>query len=211
MDDISKKTQLRAVQYFYVDGTFEFSMGGLCLLLGLYFYLQHRLTGSLVGEMMAPFFILVVLGGGWGINRLAMALKARLTFPRTGYVNYRAGQGLPPRWRTALGGGLGVLVSAFAGWLAVRRPAGLDWLPLLTGLGFGLALGLFARRTALPRFYALAVVILAGGMAFSMLGLEQWAGLAGTYGGIGLLLVLTGAGVLYGYLRRNPLPQEEIP
>jgi hypothetical protein len=203
-------SQRRALQYMDVEGAIEFGMGGLYLLLALYFYLQHRLSGSLVGEMLMPFMILVVLGGAWGANRLMVAMKSRLTYPRSGYVAYRRDQRWPLGLRVAIGGGLGALVSAFAGWLAVHRPAGLDWIPLLTGLGFGLAFGLVGWRTALARFFALAVISLAAGMALSILGLQEWAGVPAYYGGMGLLLILTGACVLRNYLRQNPLPQEQI-
>jgi hypothetical protein len=207
--DPASQSQRRVIQYWYVDGTFEFSMGGLCLLLAAYFYFQNLLNGTLIGEMLVPFFILIVIGGGWLINRLVMRMKERLTFPRTGYVSFRREDGLKGRMRIAIGGGVAMLVSAFLGWLVIHEPANMSWMPAISGAGFGLAIGIFAWRTSLPRFYALAVISLALGIALSMLGLEQWLGVTLYYLGLGVILVSVGARVLGNYLRQHAVSDEE--
>lgn len=208
MPDELKKPQLRAIQYYYVDGAFEFGMGGLCLLLAAYFYFQNVLRDTALGEMLITLFILIVIGGGWLINRLVRWLKERITFPRTGYVSYRRDQEQKRGVRIAVGGGVGMLISALVGWMVIHRPAALDWMPLLTGLLFGFVIALFAWRTQLARFYVLAVISLALGIALSVLGLEEWSGVTVYYGAMSLVLLFTGACVLRTYLRHNPAPQE---
>ena len=46
------KTKLRAIQYYYIDGTFEFTFGGLCLLLAGFFYLQSVVADSQSGSLL---------------------------------------------------------------------------------------------------------------------------------------------------------------
>ncbi len=208
MADEIQRSQLRALQYWYVDGTFEMGMGGLCLLLAAYFYFQDVLRGTLVGEMLAPAFLLVVIGGGWLINRFVRRVKERITFPRTGYVAYRSRQETRRGVRIAFAGGLGMLIAAFIGWLVVHSPSALDWMPLLTGFLFGVVLLLFAWRIRLGRFSLLALLSLALGIALSILNMEEWSGVTLYYGAMGLLLVLTGACVLRSYLRQNPAPED---
>ena len=48
MSDDLRKVQLRAVQYFFVDGTFEFGFGLLCLILAAFFFLENRIHGWLL-------------------------------------------------------------------------------------------------------------------------------------------------------------------
>lgn len=210
MPDEYKRSQLRAIQYYYVDGTFEFGMGGLCLLLAAYFYFQDVLRGTLAGDMLMPLFILAVIGGGWLIKRLVLRLKERITFPRTGYVSYRRENEMKRGIRIAIGGGVGMLISALVGWTVVHGPAALDWMPLLTGVLFGLAIGLFAFRTRLLRFIVLALISMALGVLLSTLMLAEWTGVTVYYAVMGLVFLFAGACVLRTYLRQNPAPQKIV-
>jgi len=57
MADELKKSQLHAIQYFFVDGTFEFSFGGLCLVLAIYFFVQEAAPGTLLSAILNMGFI----------------------------------------------------------------------------------------------------------------------------------------------------------
>ena len=73
-----KQPQLRAIQYFYVDGSFEFGFGLLCLMLGVFFYIETHVQGWL-SAVVDGSLVMVMIGGAWLINRLIKQLKERIT------------------------------------------------------------------------------------------------------------------------------------
>ena len=86
--ELVDKKQLRAMQYWYVDGTYEFSMAGIFLLLTVYYLLLAKFEGTKFGAFLSIIMVLVFVGGMFGVSWLIRQLKARVTFPRTGYVSY---------------------------------------------------------------------------------------------------------------------------
>src|SRR6266508_3231018 len=83
----------RVKSYWYTDGIGELAGGGLILLIGLYFAGQEWLPEGSVGRTLLESSLALLLIGGAAVTRwLVNALKARLTYPRTGYVEYQASQ-----------------------------------------------------------------------------------------------------------------------
>jgi hypothetical protein len=208
MTDDLKKPQLRAIQYFYADGSFEFSFGGLCLLLAIYFTIQAAAPKSLLSNILDMGFILIVLGGSFLINRLVQALKERVTYPRTGYVAYKREYGLKRGVRLAMGMLIGALLSAFTIIAITKSPNVMDWMPGITGLIFAAVIAWLGYRSALPRFYlvALAVLLISVGLASS--GIGNMSGLALVYGLTSLVLFVSGGVTLWKYLRSTRSPQD---
>ncbi len=64
MPDDLKNSQLRTLQYFYVDGSFEFGLGLLSLILAAFFYAQTHVHGWL-SAVVDSSLVLVLIGGGW--------------------------------------------------------------------------------------------------------------------------------------------------
>jgi hypothetical protein len=211
MTDDLKQSQLRAIQYFYVDGTFEFSFGGLCLLLAIYFYFQAILPESLLATLLNMAFILVVLGASFLINRLVHRLKEHLTYPRTGFVAYRPKYGLKLGVRIAIGLTLGFLFSTLIIIGIKKNPNVMDWMPGITGLFFGIVLAWIGFRSALPRFYLVALAIFVTGIGLAVSGIGYAMGLALVYGLTSLVLFISGSLTLWTYLRKNPEKVEEQP
>ena len=46
MTDEYDKPMLRAVQCHYIDGAFELTFGGICLLRGYFFFIQAAIPGN---------------------------------------------------------------------------------------------------------------------------------------------------------------------
>jgi hypothetical protein len=202
--DPLQNAQKRAMQYWYVDGTFEFSFGGICLILAAYFYVSHLLTDSWMGGLMIVFFILVMLGGGWLVNRLVMRMKERITFPRTGYVSFVRKTG-SSRWgRALLLGSVAGIISALMTLLLANRPAGFDWMVTASGLLFGAVVTYLGFRTGATRFFVNAAISFALGIALGFANLPENLGLAVFYGLLGLALLIVGGISLWQYLRQNP-------
>jgi hypothetical protein len=201
--------QKRAIQYWYVDGTFEFSFGGLCLILSAYFYTNYLLAESWIANLLTALFILVIIGGGYLVNRLVLTMKERLTFPRTGYIAFSRPAG-SKRWGRALL--VGLVAAALSGVLAfllMNHPLTFDWATAATGLVFSAVVVYLGLRSELARFFLEAALSLALGLALGFVNLPKDLGLTSFYGLLGLLLLLFGAFNLWQYLRANPAPVED--
>ncbi len=207
MPDEVKKSQLRTIQYFYVDGSFEFGFGLMCLLLAGYFYAEAHLQGWL-GALVDASLILVMIGGGYFIQLSIRKLKERITYPRTGYVSYHNERRPKGGWRIAIGLVTGGLVAALATVLVTTPRAGVAIMPAFRAILLGLFLALIGWRSAIPRFYLLALLSAALGAVLAFSGLEDNTSLTVYYAGIAAVLLLTGACVLWSYLRQNPASQE---
>ena len=206
--DPLQNAQKRAFQYWYVDGTFEFSFGGICLILAAYFYVSHLLTDSWMGGLMMVFFILAMLGGGWLVNRLVMSMKERITFPRTGYVSFVRKTGFKRGKRALLLGGVSGLIAALMTLLLANRPTGFDWMVTASGLIFSAVVIYLGFRTGATRFFVNAAISFVLGIALGFANLPENLSLAVFYGLLGLALLIVGGISLWQYLRQNPQPAE---
>ena len=207
--DPASRPGLRAIQYWYVDGTYEIGFGLLCLILTAYFYIEKQVEGTWLSAVVDGSLILVFIGGGALVNWLTHKWKERVTYPRTGYVAYRREGRMKRGLRIALGLVVGGLMGAVVAVLVTRPFEDFDVMPLVSGLLMGIVLAILAWRTSLPRLYLLAACsILAGlGLAFTRLG--NYTGLSIFYAALGGAMILSGLVTLVIYLRQNPVPQEE--
>ena len=204
-DDINYHVQ-RTRQYWHVDGLAELVAGGIFILLGAYFFALATLPpSSLLNILLQAGFALIFIGSLLLGKRLVSALKARLTFPRTGFVAYRRANGRS-RWISA---GLALIMAALVAALVATAPASLAWMPAITGLVVAGVWLLFASRVGLPRFFLLAIASLSFGMGLSLARLGDIPGLAIYYPLMGFILLLSGGLTLRSYLKQAPAPQEE--
>src|SRR5512138_969098 len=80
----------RIRRYWYTDGIGELIGGGMFILLGLYFAIQQLLgQNSMVSGILQASLALLMIAGMFVSRRLINGLKARLTYPRTGYIEYQ--------------------------------------------------------------------------------------------------------------------------
>lgn len=207
MSDELKKSQQRAIQYFYSDGTFEFALGLLSLLLAVYFYLEAHVQGWL-STIVEASLVLVMISGAVLINRLIKRLKERLTWPRTGYVSYQRKKGVQRGWGFAIGLVIGGVVAMVTTVLVMTQDLKIAVMPLLSGLLFGILLVILGWRTSIPRFYLLALLSAVLGVALAYSRLENTVSLIAYYASITVVLLFTGTCVLRTFLRQNPIPKD---
>ncbi len=206
--DPLQNAQKRAFQYWYVDGSFEFSFGGLCLLLAAYFYAQTLLAQSWLSSLMVVFFLLVMIGGAFVLNRLVMTMKERITFPRTGYISFPRKTG-SNRWgRALLLGAVSAILSAGIVLRLSNRPIGFDWTVTASGLLFGAVVTYLGFRTGAARFFVNAALSIGLGLSIGFANLADNFGLTAFYGLLGLGMLAVGGFSLWMYLRQNPAPVE---
>lgn len=217
MADDLKKLQLRVLQYEFVDGTFEFSFGALCLLFAVFLYIQAAATETLLCDILfVGFFFLGIPGGAFLIERLARQFRERITYPRTGFIAPKRGPEQEPRrvTRLIIRIGVPVLVAVIVTLLVLYRPlinpspaqASIQspiWI-LFTGLTLGGVWMIVAWRIALPRFYLLGIITLLMGFILPFTGAGTMFGMALFFGLTSLILLIFGGVTLLKYLRQNP-------
>ena len=207
-DNEMKQMEQRVKRYWYTDGIAELTSGGLFVLLGVYFGAQGFFgEGSTASIILQISLILVMVGGIFGVRWLVNDLKTRLTYPRTGYVEYRVNE-KNVKVRRYLVAGVAMTI-AIASVVLVDYIRGLDTMALITGLLVGVIfIALRGKSSGLKRFYLLGVLAMVLGVTLSFSGLSQAYNLGLLYGLLGIAVMFSGGLVLRRYLSENPLPPE---
>lgn len=200
----------RTAAYWYVDGLSEIGMGILLLVLGISFlftgFVQPETPSTFLWGFGQP---LVVLSIALGVGRLIKIVKAKLTYPRTGYVSYPR-----PKGRRRV---LNILLSMLvAGLLAFLLNTLGDFVTgnmmiafsaiIFAGLGFYLGL-----QFGLTRFYVVGGLVAAWGFFLAWLNPVEPLSTVFLFSGIGILWILSGLVTLIRYLRStSPMDEETI-
>lgn len=198
----------RVNRYWYSDGLGEILGGGMFILLGIYFAAQDFLgPQSLLTGILQTSLVLLMIGGAFVSRRLINTLKTRLTYPRTGYVEYRANEN-ERRSRLVLVFLLAFAVSALT-ITFVSIFNSFDSMVAVTGVVVGIILiRLRARASGLKRFYVLGAISIVVGLAFSASGLSNGYALGLYYASMGACFLISGGFTLVQYLHENPRPVE---
>ena len=213
MNQDFNEVQQRVRHYWFKDGVGEIAVGGLFLMLSLYFA-GHYFAGTrfLPSVWNAPLYIdlglaFLLLIGIVLTRKIIAVVKMHITYPRTGYVEYyiESKSSLLVRIAIFVAGTLFVLLL-----IAIGRWVGsFKWIPAFLGVFFGGALIFLRTRTfGLKRFnYHASLSILLGlGLTFSSMPIP---GLSVYYAVFGIWLLSWGVWVLAKYLRENPLPERD--
>jgi MFS family permease len=164
---------------------------------------QNSMVGGILQASLALLMIGGVFAGRWLIN----TLKTRLTYPRTGYVEYQVNE-RGRRWKRILPLILGFVIAALIT-VFVRRFQFFDSVVAVTGLIVAVILVVVqAKSSGLARFYVLGAVSLVLGFVLSLSGLPEGYSLGLFYGLMGVCSFISGGFTLRRYLQENPLPAE---
>ena len=203
-----KQVEKRVKRYWYTDGIAELASGGMFLLLGLYFgVLGYFQEGSLISVILQVSMILVMVGGAFGVRWLVNTLKARLTYPRTGYVEYRVNEKDAKRRRYIVMAVAAIF--AVASILLVNTIRDRDPMVLFIGVIVGVIfITLRGKSSGLKRFYLLGglSIVLGIGLAFSKI--SQVYTLSLFYGLLGIAILVSGTLVMRQYINENPIQLE---
>ena len=191
----------RSVKYWNEDGLPELVMGLLWVVWGGAWLVGSALPHGPVRStywMFTP--VLLALSGVAAVS-LTKKLKARVTFPRTGYVQWKE----PTRSQRFLTAAVAaVAAAALTAIVAKARTAGLETLAA-PGVGVILCLGfLVASLTQrAPHLLVLAGIALALGLAFSVLD-AGWGAMNWMLVALGVATTVMGAARFRRYLARHP-------
>jgi hypothetical protein len=206
LSDVDHRVKL----YWYTDGIGELIGGGMFILLGIYFALQGVVgQDSLLGGILQVSLILLMIGGSLISRKLINGLKTRLTYPRTGYVEYQVNEvNMKSRriWVILVAFAVSSLTMVFA-----RLFQSLDSIVAVTGVAVGLILVILrAKSSGMARFYVLGAVSIVLGLVLSVSGLPNAYNLGLFYGLMGLCFIISGGWTLRRYLEENPLPVDAV-
>jgi hypothetical protein len=199
MDNDVERAVKRSQRYWYDDGLVEVATGVVFAAIGLMFLAEAY--GLIPPGVSSIGLVVIVFAGWWLAGKAVRAAKARITYPRTGYVRYRRPEGRrKSRWVTAaIAGGMGALIAV----LFTQAPASLAWIPALNGVLVGAFILVMANNLGLLRFYALALLSAAIGIGISLAGLGDILGTGLYFLGTGIALALSGVFALVTYLRHT--------
>jgi len=207
MNSNSTEVERRIKRYWYIDGFGELMAGGMFLLLALYFSAQQYFGDqSSVGVILQSSFVLILIGGLAITRRLINTLKMRVTYPRTGYVEYEQKSEMQRRL-------LAIVVAMVVAVITVlisRRINRIDSLVAMSGVLVAIVLVVKQGWSAkVLRFYLLSLISLLLGILLSISGLPRGYNLGTFYGLMGTAFVISGTLTLIRYLHDNPLPVED--
>ena len=200
----TKNTLNRAYAHWIQDGIFEIGLGILLTGVGTLRAIIH-----FAGEKSAAYYwlsgglLLFMIGCGWGFSRIGKSLKARITYPRTGYTAFKT-YSFNYKSILVLFIFTGILGGTL-GWLSTQpnqQKMGV-FVPIVMGIYWALAFTYAAQRVGVKRLYYLAAIFVVIGLAIGALGVGIVLGVSFFYLSIGLALVVTGCVALVQYLRSH--------
>jgi len=208
MNENLSDVQQRVKRYWFVDGVGELIGGGwMCLILAVYFAAQQYLgDDSVMGSLLQVSLALVLIGGFFFVRRLINAAKLRVTYPRTGYVEYSTPEN---KILTNVLSALVAMIMAMTFIFIVRQFNRVDAMVAVTGAVMGIILFVKQVWTAkVKRFYILSVAALMYGAALSVSGFPRGYNLALFYALMSLSFAISGGLTLKKYLDENPSQTE---
>jgi hypothetical protein len=194
-----KSVERNVLQDYFRDGLMELSVGAYLLF-----------TGILMQAEMSSMFILVIVFAPLLVKRA----KERFTYPRVGYVKFtEAGRSTGQKILVML---VGVVV-AFALMLFFSRGGDkaqvlYRWMPLLPALLFQAALIPIGMKSGLVRYYVLAGLALAVGLAIPLIDLPGKLDSIALYlMSTGPIFLIWGMVIFANFLQTYPVRAEEEP
>lgn len=200
-------TLKHAYAHWFEDGIFEIGFGMLLAGVGTLRAIIHFASGNPAAYFwLSAGLLFFMIGFVWGSRRIGQALKARITYPRTGFMAFK------PRthnykfilsWLIALilAGILGAMVGVLAVQADQTQAGAIVTITL--GLVGALAFSIAAQRLGVKRFYYLAAISLGLGLLISALRVGVVLGLSFFYLSIGLAMIVAGGLALVLFLRSH--------
>jgi len=201
-----RELERRPTKYWNEDGLPELVMGLLWVLWGGAWLVGNALPRGPVWNVFWMFTPALLALSGVAAVRLTKALKARVTFPRTGYVAWKA----PTRGQRVAAAAVAMVTAAVLAALIVKSRA--DGLERVAAPGMGVILSLGFLVASLtqraPHLLALGGVALVLGLAFGSLA-AGWEAMNWMLVALGAAAAIMGAARLRMFVARNPLETRE--
>lgn len=194
----------RPKRYWTADGIPEIAIGAFWLLWAAIILLpmaapqlaKAKSLISIFGVFLAPVFL------DWAVKRW----KERVTYPRTGYVQFRPPSATMRLTLASLAGAvaIGVVLAIRFGGFAIR-----NWIAATLGVVICLTLLFQAWCQRSLRLGVLCLAIAATGIAVDMAGVAHDDSIMFVFLAAGVVCVLDGLLRMRSYVREHPLPAGE--
>lgn len=197
--------QKKAIQYWFIDGLAELAAGLVGIFLAVLLWVWHQVftwRWSLPVIMVAAFVV------SFGLRLIIQRIKARSTYPRTGYVSPFSG--LESKWSVVILIAFALVMLGLNYFLSTRGSQALLWSPGLAGLIFTFLFVWTGATTKLKRFFTLGIISLLLGLVLVYLKLDYFQGVSILTGIIGLFLLVQGYQVRRIYLQQSSLTDDSI-
>jgi hypothetical protein len=192
----------RSKKYWNVDGLPELMMGLLWILWGGSWLFGESLPRGAAWNVYWMFTPALLALSGVASIWATKKLKTRITFPRTGYVEWNA----PTRGQRLTAAAVAMVTAALLTALIMRaRVQGMEHVaPAALGVLLSLAFVVSSLTQRAPHLLALAGVALMLGLAFGALN-GGWQSMNWMLVGLGTATFLSGSIRLSIFLKRHPL------
>lgn len=202
MNNQIRQIMQRTMRYYYDDGLVEITLGLLFTLISL----------AVLAMLFAPLgpayaigisfgLMVLIFVGVFAVRWLVATLKERITYERTGYVQYKNETTKVGRW-------LMLLPTVFVVITALFLPEWMNAMSVMEGALLFLVFFYMGVRVHMRRMIGLAILNLIVGIAAAWQRLGDVQGTAAVFVACGLALLLTGSWTLRAYLKGNPLTEE---
>ena len=205
IQDIEKRT----LRYWFQDGLWDLGFGLVILLMGLIFLLLIWLTDETAAMILSVVQMIFVVGAFWVIGRVVTYLKERITYPRTGYVEYRRPVGARRFQKVVTALLLSMVISVFIILLATL-PAMQNKMPAVIGAILAAVSIYLGWRFGVTRYFGNGVVTIIWGVVVSLWTNPFISATGIFFTGFGLVWLATGGIALWNYLRKSrPVGEDE--
>ena len=196
------EVERRPAKYWNADGLPEVMMGLVWVLWGTAWLVGESLPHGTAWDIYWMFTPALLALSGVASVWATKKLKARITFPRGGYVEWKE----PTRTQRVIGATIAMVTAALLAALVVRaRAQGTERVaPAVFGVLLSLGFVVASLTQRAPHMLALAGVALTLGLAFGALDLG-WQSMNWMMVVLGLATILSGSLRLGMFLKRNPL------
>jgi hypothetical protein len=199
MRDNFTNVQKRAIQYWFLDGLAEISVGLVCLLLAVLFEFWWIILQT---RWSLFIFFITAFAVSFGLRLAIQKIKEKHTYPRTGYVAPLSG--LENKRAVIILIVFTVVLLVVNFYLTVHEQMSWLWSSGVAGLALAFIFAWTGYLTALRRFYFLALFNLFVGAGLVLFGIGLSSGMAILTGSNGVILLFFGIQARRAYSRLNP-------
>jgi hypothetical protein len=195
--NLIEEIRKRAFRYYYEDGLVELAVGFQFFVIGAVLWVARDWLegGAYAFVISVGLFLLIWQGSRW-VKFFVMRLKDRITYPRSGAVNYTK-QASKGRW---------VVVAAMAILVLVVfvLPAGSIQMPVMIGVILAIILFFLGFQVGLTRLKISSGISILAAWASTFINIDEVQGTGFVFMATGLLLIGLGGTSLIRYMKNNP-------
>jgi hypothetical protein len=198
MNEKFLNVQKKAIQYWFIDGLAELAAGLVGFFLAVLFWVWQQVF---IWKWSLPVLLVAAFAVSFGLRLIIQHIKARSTYPRTGYVSPFSG--LESKWSVLILVVFSFFLVGMNYFLSTKGSQGLMWSPGLAGFIFMFIFGWTGIMTKIKRFFILATICLLIGLILVLLEMDYFQGVSILTGIVGLVLLVQGYLVRKTYLNQS--------